>query len=260
MIKRSFIPAVFSLFLLACNAGLPFSAATPTPTEPAVVLSFNVTVIPLGPTATATAAATATEMPTPTVTSTPLIINPISPVTLPPTHTPSPAPTATPDLVNLPLSPVESPTAVVTPTVAAAPAQATSSTGVPTAGILTLIEPEQNTIIPAHVNALDFKWQWRGSLGCSGLPEGYGFELRIWPAVTGFGPEGVMDAVANQKDIGCDLKTGIYNYRVIDLRGTPGVKRTNGTGKFLWDIAYIQLEPYNVILASQPGLFEVASQ
>jgi hypothetical protein len=221
-----------------------------------VVLSFNVTVVSLGPTATPSATATP-PLPTPTATAspTPLAVSPVATPTPIGASPPSPTATATPNLINLPASPVETPTIALT---AAPPEPPAPAGGAVTPGIINLIEPQQNAVVPAGPNQLDFKWQWRAGQGCGSLPDGYGFELRVWPAVTGYGPLGVMDAVANQKDIGCDFKTGLYNYTILDLKGAPGIKAMEGAGKFLWDVAYIQLQPYTVIVTSPPGLFELA--
>lgn len=218
-------------WFLACSSGLslPFMQ----PTRPALSINLAVTVVVDTPTPTATP--TSTPTPTP-----------------PPTNTPSPTPSLTPSPTPSPAPPTPLPT----PAVSAALTQTTTTTTAEIAGgVINLIDPQSGLALPANVGGLEFKWQWGIGYGCR-LPEGFGFEVRIWPAVTGYGPLGVMDAVKNQKDITCDAETGIYLYQVADLKGTPGVKATGG-GKFLWDVAYIKLDPYTIFLTAPPRLFEI---
>jgi hypothetical protein len=125
----------------------------------------------------------------------------------------------------------------------------------PPAAPFILLEPFEEFTLQPGINELEFKWRWPQKKSCQ-PPEGFGYELRIWPAVSGYGPMGVTDAVKNQQDFYCDPKSNVASYRVVDLKGTPGVAEI-GSGKFLWDIAYIQLEPYSVVLSSGPRLFEI---
>jgi hypothetical protein len=67
-----------------------------------------------------------------------------------------------------------------------------------------------------------------------------------------------MDAALNQKDgnFACNAETGVYTYLVTFLKSKPGVKPV-GAGKFLWDVALVQLSPYQPVLTTQPRLFEI---
>jgi hypothetical protein len=97
------------------------------------------------------------------------------------------------------------------------------------------------------------------------LPEGYGFEVRVWPSQAevpaeqraSVQPLGVIDAVQEQPIIAanCDLKSKTRRYTVNYLRQTPGVKQGGGSGQYFWDVAYIQLKPYFNLMVSAPRDF-----
>lgn len=223
---------------------MPFSAvASPTPVPG---IDFAVTVV--YPTAT----------PAPTFLETPPLVTP----TLALTETTGPAavlPLTNTTTVTAPVT-AAAPTAtpLLTPTVAAETALTSTTPLTPTApppAPLALLEPVPNFTLQPGINELEFKWRWAAQTSCQ-PPEGFGYELRIWPAVSGYGPMGVTDAVANQQDFHCQPKSNVASYRVDDLKGTPGVSAM-GSGKFLWDVAYIQLDPYTVIYTSGPRLFEM---
>lgn len=262
---KTLFPVLLILFSLACNSGisLPFiAAATATPVP---VIDFAVTIIyptptpapvVLEPTPVVTTAITSTTslsntdnaIQTPALTSTVAIIATV-PV--------EPADAFTPNSL-----PVATPAAILTEPVAAAPAVSQTLTATntltqtaPAAAPIILLEPFEAFNLQPGINELEFKWRWAEPKSCQ-PPDGFGYELRIWPAISGYGPMGVTDAVANQADFFCDPKSNVVSYRVNNLKGTPGVAAI-GAGQFLWDIAYIQLEPYSVVQVSGPRLFAV---
>jgi hypothetical protein len=224
---------IFILWLTACQAKLPW-LSTPTPTA-APLISFGITVV--APTPTFTLTPTATPTPTATFTATP---------TPSPPATPTTAPTAT----TAPPAPISENAAVTpTPNPAAPP------------GSIILIAPDNYTVISADMNEMEFKWDWQGDVRferCDPV-EGYGFEVRIWPARDGFGPLGAMDAAKNKEDgfFSCNTETGMRTYMLKYLKNSPGVK-VGGAGKFLWDVALVQLKPYTPLVAASPRLFEIS--
>ncbi len=257
-LKRGKVPGILTILalsLLACT-GWPLASTAPTPTQPAVVINFEVTLVSLATaTPTPTSTSTATPIPTPTATA-----SATQPLSLLLTLTPTPTPTSTPPptLTATPLSllaatPGETSTA--TPAAAATPVAIS-----PVQGIITLLAPDRDVSIPSNIDQLEFKWRWQGDLNvqrCQPVP-GYGFEVRIWPARDGFGPLGAMDAAKNQQDgnFACNAETGTYTYLVTYLKSKPGVKAM-GAGKFLWDVAFVQLNPYQPVLTTLPRLFEI---
>ncbi|RME98816.1 MAG: hypothetical protein D6768_16415, partial [Chloroflexi bacterium] len=221
----------------------------PTPTAAPVMLNTApVTTTTL--TSTVPISSTTNPAQSPQLTGTPAITPP---------NTINPADGFTPDS-----PPLATPAAVVTQAVTPAPALTETTTATQTVttentltattslpqpaspvGPFVLLEPFQGFVLQPGINELEFKWRWAGKKNCQ-PPEGFGYELRIWPAVTGYGPMGVTDAVANQQAFFCDAKSNVASYRVDDLKGTPGVSAM-GAGKYLWDVAYIQLDPYTVV-------------
>lgn len=270
-------PTFLIFFSLACNGSfsLPFvnsALATPVP-----VINFDVVVIYPTPTAapvvlgaapvisaalTSTVPSSNTTNPvqSPQLTGTLAIT---SPETINPTDsfTPdSPPPATSAAVMTEPVTPAPALTETTTATqTVAAENTLTATTSLPQpappAGPFVLLEPFQEFALQPGINELEFKWRWTTEQSCQS-PEGFGYELRIWPAVTGYGPMGVTDAVANQQAFFCDAKSNVASYRVDDLKGTPGVSAM-GSGKYLWDVAYIQLDPYTVVLSSGPQLFEI---
>lgn len=253
---------VFLLFSsLACTGGLqlPFMAAVtatpvplievevtvvyPTPTPAPVILATA----PATTTVAAPPAESASLIQSPLLTGTPAITSPA--IAEPADSAPNPPPAATPT-VTLPQPATQA--AVITETTVATPTEAAPP---PPVAAFILLEPVPEFVMQPGVKGLEFKWRWLNGKSCQ-PPEGFGYELRIWPAVTGYGPMGVTDAVANQQDFYCDPQSNVASYRVEDIKGTPGVTAIS-SGKFLWDVAFIQLDPYNVVLSSGPQLFEI---
>ncbi len=207
-------------------------------------------------------------LPAPTPTSTPVpIITPTShPVNTPyasftvpphlPTKTPRPAtptpytitPTYTPDAgisATIVLS-AASAEAIFLPTSTPPPAPPAGVllVGGPVKGDIELIELPASLQFNQDTLRVEFKWVWKDK-GCQPPPEGQGFEVRVWPERSGFGPLGVMDA-ADQDAIFCDEKSGVRMFEVGNLRSAPGVMAVDG-GPFRWDVALVQLDPYTVL-------------
>ncbi|MCB0153282.1 MAG: hypothetical protein KDF65_00700 [Anaerolineae bacterium] len=264
---KTLVPLLFILSSLACNSGisLPFIAATTA--TPAPVIDFAVTIV--YPTATpapvfvestpvVTAVLTATvplsstdsSIQTQTVTGT-VTITATAPAEPADAFTPNSLPVATPAAVLT--EPVTAAPAITETTIVTATNTLTQTT--PAAAPIILLEPFEAFNLQPGINELEFKWRWAAPKSCQ-PPDGFGYELRIWPAISGYGPMGVTDAVANQPDFFCDPKSNVVSYRVTNLKGTPGLVAVEA-GQFLWDIAYIQLEPYSVVQVSGPRLFSV---
>jgi len=250
---------------LAQLIGLPATDAAPAEDLAAVSPEATETEAPptLRPTFTATPASTDTPTPSP-VSGSP---------TLPPTDTPIPK-TATP--THTPTRTPAPPTATLAP---GAEAQLAALEDQPDAdatevaqaileiltgpeaieGTISLVGIEDGYVFAPGPGEAEFSWMWSGSQGCQPPPDGYGFDLRIWPLRPDFGPLGVDEASALQENISCDLQTGRWIYRLGYLSGTPAVQ-AQGAGWFLWDVALVQLDPYTPLYASPPRKFEISLQ
>jgi len=253
-----------SLLLVGCTYN-PFASAPParltatvTPTVAGLVIRLNVTVLaptaPVPPTATPSPTTTQTPTPTHTATSSPTFTPTATP---PPTSTPTFRPTATPTLTTLPVSPLQTPeTPVLTatlPLTAPDPDVLVLSSG-GGSGAIRLVDLPDEATLPADVQRVEFKWVWQEAT-CDPLPDGYGFEIRVWPERPGFIPLGVNDA-AKPEEITCEPKGGTRRYEVGDLRAAPGVEAVNG-GRFRWEVVLVQLDPYQVLDVSPSRAFEL---
>jgi hypothetical protein len=70
---------------------------------------------------------------------------------------------------------------------------------------------------------------------------------------------GVMDVAKGQADIGCNVDTGFRSYFLNNLKGAPGVMQgQTHIGKFLWDVAYVKVDPYIELTISPPRIFEIS--
>ncbi len=238
---RRFLPVMILplLLSLACAGGNLFnrSASTtpvPTATLDAILLQVEVTVI--YPSATPTPIATNTPIPSPT-----------------PFPTDTPIPTFTPPPTNTPAPPTPIPTN--TPPVPPTPE---------IVGVISPVEPQHNLTLPARVRDFEFKWQWSVAQGCA-IPPIYAFELRIWPARPGFGPLPAMDPLQSRTDVFCDPTSGLFGYRVDNLKRTPGAQavavETAGTGPFNWNVALLRIFPDITPLAvSEPRTFIIPDE
>jgi hypothetical protein len=124
-----------------------------------------------------------------------------------------------------------------------------------------LLDPGSGYLLPAGLDQLEFKWLYTGpALRPCEIEAGYGFELRVWPhpanpylpqfAREQLSPLGVVDAKEAQPVIAasCDPATGSRRYLLTGLAGAPGIAQAGSQGQFFWDIAYVQLEPYYLVL------------
>jgi hypothetical protein len=203
--------------------------------------------------------ATATPRPTPTNTAT-VRGSP----TLPPTDTPRPKPTATP--TNTP-----SLSSVMTSTVMTSTLEPdAASTEVARAiddvlfaeeeilsGSINLVTIDNNFVFPPAAWEAEFTWTWSGGSGCDPPPDGYGFDVRIWPDRPDFGPLGVDEVATIQEEIFCIPESGKRGYLLGFLSGTPAVK-AQGAGSFLWDVAFVKMNPYTPLYTSPPRRFEIS--
>ncbi len=210
---------------------------------------------------------TFTLTPTPTDTQIPVRGSP----TLPPTDTPRPkTPTSTPTPTNTPVTP----TPTLEPEVQAKLEQleqgaAITATQVAQAmldiitgpaaieGAINLVTIDNGHVFAPGIGEVEFSWIWTGADGCVPPPDGYGFDLRIWPDRPDFGPLGVDKVATLQEAIACIPETGRRVYRLGYLSGTPAVK-AQGAGFFLWDVALVQINPYTPLYASPPRRFEIS--
>lgn len=116
------------------------------------------------------------------------------------------------------------------------------------AGTILLEQPQDGVSLPEKAGQFEFKWRWSLSSACQLPPEGYGFELRLWPDYPGFGPLGAMgDARESQDRISCDPANGVFGYLVTDLGKTRALQAA-GAGRFRWDVVLVRLDPYEIVV------------
>lgn len=224
------------LLSLACSGSNLFNrsaSTTPSPTATLNTILLQVEVTVIYPSATPPPMLTSTPIPAPTSFPTD---TPIPTFTPPPTNTPAPP------------TPIPTNTPVVTP--------------VPTpeiVGVIIPVEPQHNLTMAATVRDFEFKWQWSEAQSCT-LPPAYAFELRIWPARPGFGPLPAMDAIQSRADVFCDPTSGLFGFRVDNLKRTPGAQavavETASTGPFNWNVALLRIYPdVEPLTVSEPRTF-----
>ncbi len=176
----------------------------------ASVETVNVTNAPIA-LAPATNTATPTQTHTPTATA---------------TDVPTQTPTATPEAT---ITPVSEPTnnnveATSTP-------EATATPDLPTGEfvLLTPISLDEPTF-----GETVFEWQWGDT-----LPEGYGFEIRVW--LDGEFPQGVHNAVADNLN-GTIARLEDNRYRLTtDIAEAPSVRSRRG--EYNWTVVLVQVSP-----------------
>lgn len=143
------------------------------------------------------------------------------------------------------------PTPTLTPIPRVTPAGSDGGVG----GEIILVEPQHLVEVPPADKTVEFKWRWTGTDGCEQPPEGYGFEVRIWPEHPDFQPMGAMgDAAQSQNSIGCDPGNYNRNYVLYDFKNAPGIKPA-GAGRFRWHVILFKEEPYEEVLLSETRLF-----
>lgn len=214
--------------LLLLAAYFTFGPPTPPKATATIAVAFPgaTTETPITATATLTPTFTDTATPaetwTPTETWTPIATDTQTPTeTWTPTHTPTNTPSHTP-----------TPTLVRTPTATPTPSPAPSPT-----------PPQKLTLAPVLVapapgasvqigSAVEFVWQYDGQLA-----ENQGFEVRVWkenqPAHYGAAPP---------------VRT---TRALLDLSGAYGVQ-LGGSGRHLWTVAVVQIEPYQALGPEAP--------
>jgi hypothetical protein len=197
---------------------------------------------------------------TPTATGTPTEIPPTPTVMAGIVIMPSEIPTAAPasgetskaqgssDTLNRQPTATRQPT--LTPTaVAVVKRQPTSVT---VDGRIELVIPADN--IQVSPDSIAFGWKWLDNKGCEPTPDGYAFEIRIWQDTDFSPPMGAMDALVQKPNISCDPATGIRTFTIGQIRTVPGVAGQN-KGRFRWDVALVQLTPYNPVITTQYRTF-----
>ncbi len=151
------------------------------------------------------------------------------------------------------LSPATSTTMPITPIpVAVIPkVQDNNSSG------FTLVSPDSKKKLPANIDTVEFHWRWSERPSCGAPLNPYGFEVRVWPVESSI-PLGIMDAATERRFIFCNPDTGVFDFKIRDIRDAPGVgRRETGIGKFYWDVAYVHLNPYYPISSSESRIFEI---
>jgi hypothetical protein len=119
-------------------------------------------------------------------------------------------------------------------------------------GTIELLAPTDN--IQMTSDAVEFKWLWHENKGCQQPPEGYAFEIRVWPDNDTTAPMGAMDARLEKPQISCDPNTGIRSFTIGKLRDVPGARNLQA-GRLRWDVALVQVEPYQPIITTQYRTF-----
>lgn len=157
--------------------------------------------------------------------------------------TPTLLPTATPpaqasDSLNKP------PTVTRAPTNTPRPVLRPSNT--PTLSIEGAIELLAPTDDIQVGDTVEFRWRWQGHSSCVQPPEGYAFEIRVWPDNNTDPPMGAMNAGEQKPNIRCDSGSGIYSFSIAKIQDVPGFRGLS-EGRFRWDVALVQLNPYNPI-------------
>ncbi len=268
--QSGYLLTFLACILLACSLpaipGLGQAGPTATPTTDGVGFQVNLVVTVAGnitltpPTPTETIAAILSETtPTPT-TSTSIITTTIeATATLAeviPTVMTIPTPRATPEGIE-------------TSEVATESEEIETTAGELYTGPLTdeiqLIGPESAYTLGPEDEQLEVKWQWLGEeLRPCELPEGFGFDIRIWPALNNpyvpawqqgsIEPLGVIDAVQDQDKISstCDVKDSSRRFVIGNLKSVVGVAMASGQGQFHWDVAYVRLDPYYEVIKVAP--------
>ncbi|HRV93404.1 MAG TPA: hypothetical protein P5526_14685 [Anaerolineae bacterium] len=176
----------------------------------------------------------------------------------------SPTPTVTPTNPPVVTETAGSSEVVRSPTATRAPTSTPTSTprpfrptptataGVTVDGWIEPITPDENFYLPA--DGLTFQWKWHDNKACQSPPDGYGFEIRIWRDVSTDFPKGAMNARDEKPNISCDPESGLYTFTIGNVKKVPGVQNAE-FGRFRWDIAIVQLDPYAPVITSPSRIF-----
>lgn len=180
------------------------------------------------------------------------------------TASPNPSPTNTPAAILGPTPVVvvisPTPTLYTPPLITPDPPTATSTTLGDIENVytgLSLVSPAPGMKFPANIETVEFQWKWEVKPQCGAPRNDHGFLVQVWRQDSD-SPMGVFDAVKDRRYIPCSPETGIYSYRLNNLKDAPGVGRGEpGVGPFYWNVAYVQLNPFKVISQSAPNAFEI---
>ena len=199
----------------------PTASETPTP-QPTDTETPTATTVPTDPpTATATpnpvdTAASNSEEPTPVPTA---VVPTATPTQPPPTDTPTVEPTATPTIP--PPTPTPEPVAI-------SPAS------------FQLVEPGHTSNITQDIST--FVWRWDGPA----LAENQAFEVRIWK--DGEPHYGAFDARKTSSFMTQQAGGFALSFTVSSAFSV----QQNGNSDYLWSVAVVQLEPYQLVVESNP--------
>ncbi|MCG3212088.1 MAG: hypothetical protein FOGNACKC_05735 [Anaerolineae bacterium] len=119
-------------------------------------------------------------------------------------------------------------------------------------GSIELIAPPDNT--QAAGGIVEFKWIWHENKGCEQPPDGYAFEIRVWRDLDYAAPMGAMDAQTQKPNITCDPASGIRSLTIGRIATVPGAEGVT-SGRLRWDVALVQLSPYQPIITTQYRTF-----
>lgn len=136
---------------------------------------------------------------------------------------------------------------------------------------ITLLAPTYGTTIGSNVNTIEFRWRW-GQGTCELPPPSCAFEVRFWPADKAefdfsYPALGLFDAYIEQANVDCNPLTCECSYLAEELKKRPGPKvrfqevidsgESIWDGRFLWDVALVQLDPdYQIIRSSEAHTLE----
>lgn len=188
--------------------------------------------------ATDTAPTSTSTPPPPTATEQPSPLPEV--VIIIPTHTPTPPADSTAAAAGDTLTIIATVTRAVTNTPTPPPLRPQKTRPVAIDGTIELIAPDNNIQIG---DSVEFKWRWLEDKGCADPPDGYAFEIRVWRDNDSAGPRGAMDAKVQKPNISCDPATGIRAFTINGIKTVPGFEGSS-EGRFRWDVALVQLEPY----------------
>ncbi|MEM7343920.1 MAG: hypothetical protein AAF485_06725, partial [Chloroflexota bacterium] len=200
--------------------------------------------------------------PTQQIIQTPLPTNTSPPVDSPdptatdlPTDTPTINPSDTPNATKIEGTPLPSATATEqlptsTPLATATAPQPTATSTVPASTPTVqvtqanakpeLVEPADHTNISQEMYT--FIWRWPGPA----LAENQAFEVRIWRE--GEPHFGAFDARETAKYLAQEDTVRVLT---IPVSGAYSVQQ-NGNGEYFWSVAVVQLEPYQLVVESDP--------
>ena len=214
-----------------------------------LVLFFSQTdAAPVSSAVTPTQTTVATPVPpTPTVMAGVVVMPSATPTLVPPESTPRAQATDT-----LPKPPTATRRPTNTPTATAVPQKRQEVAVIAADGSVELVWPQNDIHVPE--NEMEFRWIWRENKGCEQPPDGYAFEIRIWRDNDFSAPMGAMDAQRQKQNITCDPASGIRAFTIGNLKSVPGAEGQK-SGTLRWDVALVQLNPYNPVITTQYRTF-----